>query len=744
MGNLFKKKVRKFAASLSIVAILASFLVVPVAYADADSASDYAAAAWEACGASSTVCLSMPKSNVTRLEMAQLLFDTLLLEEVSVDGPTFDDVSEDSEYFTAVEAVNAVGLMTGAVTGQTFGTGEINRVSVATVLSRALNGPLGEGGTAEGCTSSFPDATDGAWYCPHLNRVQAGGLMTGYANGNFGVADPTLKQDAAVISFGHDDEKDGETDGDGLSDKVYAGEVHESLYPQEAPADTDEEETTTETTTEEEDVTVEVVSGGDLTVSLSSSTPDAATIPGNVSGLAVGAFDFTTGDSAVTLSAVGVKRNGLSDSDTLSGLALFGPEGRLSKSKDENSTTAEVSLTITGGHTLAANTTTTLTVVADVNAVAGTSGDEFAVSVVEVNATSDDVTLVNATGNMMKVGGVDASTLTVDTDGTFSNPEVGGEQVDLFKFKVSGNADQGITLNSLTFKEAGTADEEEDLANFKLHYDGAVVAEVAAMTSKYLTFDLGGMTIDDSKNYRFSVTADVVAGPGKTVAFFVERTLDVSATDNTYGAGSAVTIANVDASGNLGTLTLQAGSLVLEKVERATSKIKEDKKDIELARFVVTSNSGKSMELQKFGVNVQTTDAGGTCNIAGSVGDVEAHDIFENAELYDETNGVTYDLSIDDESDFMYENDLNIALPESGSTTFVVRADTKDSITDFNNCSFQATFPVNVAWKLQLLKSVILSFVSALTTNVVEPDSGRAIFKSFSYMKSDSSSILKS
>ena len=424
-----------------------------------------------------------------------------------------------------------------------------------------------------------------------------------------------------------------------------------------------------------------------LTVTLSPDTAKTATIPWAINGLPVASFDFTAWSEDVTITSLIAKRNGLSDSATLTSLAVFTTEGRVSKGKndsEENNTQATLNLN-SGWVTIMAWETETFTIVVDVVTAVSNSGDEFAIELLDVNASSTVEGVDNLVANTMKVGWVDAGTLTVDTNGSVSNPNLGADGADLFKFKLTNGEDFDMIVKSLTFKWDGTVDEEDELANFKLiDNDWNIVSEVVMTNGKYLTFDLGdGFTVAENKTEKFKVTADVIGGASKTIKFFVDKNLDITAEDTQYGFGASVTITNVEASGDLGTLTVQAGELTLVDIDPVVTKIREDKKDIDLGKIKIINNAGTNLEIQKFGVKFVITDSGGApvTTIWG---------VFENIELYDETNGTTYDLAtVFDGTDSslteaFQEADLNITVPV-WEMILAIRADTVSSIADFDN-----------------------------------------------------------
>lgn len=449
-----------------------------------------------------------------------------------------------------------------------------------------------------------------------------------------------------------------------------------------------------------------VVDGDALEVTLSPATPEGTTIPGAVNGLAVAAFDFTAGVSDVTVSQVSVKRTGLSDSATLESLAIFTSEGRASNAKSDNQdndTTAQINLD-NGGIVIEAGETETLVVVVDVASEATAEGDQFALEVVDVVATSP-VTLGDVKAETMEVGSVDAPTLVFDQSSSVSNPTLGEEGADLFEFEIDNSSDEDVVLRSVTFE--GSSDAEDDLMNFELLMDNDVVATTTSMNGDYLTFDLGsnGLTIEEDKTEDFTVRADVVAGAGDTIEFRIDEELDVTADSTKFGYGAAVTITNVDAFGDLGSLTIEAGELTFVEVDAENDEIREDKDNVELGSIKITNIAGQSLEMESFGVNI-ALDNGGTATLNGNTpGDLTVSQLFTDVELYNEDTGSSYELTEtvvdgtaggadqDTNSDFEDTN-IDVLLPE-GTTTWVIRADTAEDIDDFDAATIDLSVDVS-------------------------------------------------
>jgi hypothetical protein len=103
------------------------------------------------------------------------------------------------------------------------------------------------------------------------------------------------------------------------------------------------------------------------------------------------------------------------------------------------------------------------------------------------------------------------------------------------------------------------------------------LATVASMKDKYVTFKFAPMTIKDGKTERFTIKADIIGGADTNIDFVVENKLDLTAT------ASKVGFVSTDITGLTSqVVAVDAGEVSLLVEEPATTKIREDKKDITL------------------------------------------------------------------------------------------------------------------------------------------------------------------
>jgi len=537
------------------------------------------------------------------------------------------------------------------------------------------------------CVSIYTDVTKGTWVCGVVDIAAKAGLTKIAAGGKFRPMDTLSKYEAMAFAFRSacTETPNGGTVAGLAAQAAEAGIITTAAgwngtavatrgeffkYVATAMEDTQCGDTT------DPDVLCTlfpelceevppVVTGGDVEVSLSADSPDGGTVPGLISGLPVAKFDFTAGDTDVTVTSLTLKRKGLSDDDTLTNLAIFTDAGRVSNAKDdtqENNTQAYITLN-SGGVMVEAGETVTFTIVADLGNESVASGDEFAIELIAAETSADESLDDDLVGSTFKIGGVNAPSVEVTTDGSVADVKVGEKNVEIFKFAIDSSTDEDVLLRSITFKGDGSVDEATDLSNYSL-YVGNTKLSTAVVNGKYITFPVDDYVMAEDKTVKFVVKADIDSGVTEDVIFFVDKTLDVTTVSTKYGYGATVVITDVDASGDLGKVDIDAGELTLIDIDAPADKIRADKKDVVLGTIEVTNVSGAPLELQKFGVD--TTVSAGT--LAAT---------FENFEVA--INGSAYELTL---SGGTYQDlDLNVTIPE-GKSTMVIRADTLDGVAD--------------------------------------------------------------
>jgi len=457
------------------------------------------------------------------------------------------------------------------------------------------------------------------------------------------------------------------------------------------------------------------VSGSNnLVVSLSPSTPESSTVPGGANGVPVASFDVTAGDSDIIVDGFILKRKGLSDEDTLTALAVFGENGRVSKSRDDSQENDDqANLNFNEEEVVLAGETRTFVVVADVSRSIA-SNDEFSIELLDIETNANVSFEGRLVGETFRVAGVDAPQIVFSQDGTVTDPSIGDTDAEIFKFEIEGADDEDVIVKSMTFRSTET-DIDDNLRNYKLLQNNDVLATTEFSNEEYLTFDLGeGFVVEEDTDLSFKVTADVVEGATDNFTFFVDRNLDITAISTKFDTVASVDIDQVDNDGaingtaavsnniptdNFGSVDIEAGELVITRINPEVDEIKEDKDDVILGEFTVENQSGGDLDLEEFGVLVTLNgaaffDNGAGTNSGNGVQDgdedtVTAENVFDDFELLNKNTGRTDTLEF---TNGVYQDDsLGINLVE-GITEFVLRADTADGIEGFDNLSIELSF----------------------------------------------------
>lgn len=127
----------------------------------------------------------------------EAILDWIISTQKQADGGLqasgFSDVAADAWYADAVEYVRDNGLMNGTAPTIFNPNGTTSRGQIAAILYRFSGSPAISGGKA------FPDVADTAYYANAIQWASANGIISGYANGNFGPNDSITRQQLAAI-----------------------------------------------------------------------------------------------------------------------------------------------------------------------------------------------------------------------------------------------------------------------------------------------------------------------------------------------------------------------------------------------------------------------------------------------------------------------------------------------------------------------------------------------------------------
>jgi len=296
---------------------------------------------------------------------------------------------------------------------------------------------------------------------------------------------------------------------------------------------------------------------GPVSVMLASNNPAASTLVAGQATANLANFTFTGSD---TVTAVTLKRIGVSSDSTLSNVYLFDGATRLTDAASVSNNGMVTFSTPSGIFTV--NGSKTISVKSDI--ATGTSGQTVGV-MLESFTTASGTTNANLSGNVHTIA---SATLAAVSAGTVTptaatlNPGAG---VTVWQSTLTV-AQRDVWLKRIALRNVGSAP-ASSFQNFKLFVNGVQVGTAAGLDSMgYVTFDLNSapvMLVAGSRVVR--VDADIVSGASRTVHFSLRQAADVDFVDSSFGVNIAPTAtpwAPVAASTISGT---SGGSLTIEK-----------------------------------------------------------------------------------------------------------------------------------------------------------------------------------
>lgn len=664
------KNFKKIFASATAVAVVASQALTAVVYGAAglnDPEFD-SALTWmyeNKLTSYNTSDAYRPFDTLTREQAAKFYVgfaQSLWLKADETKDCTFSDTAEmDSTLSWAVVESCKLGLFKGS-NGKFMPTAAMTKAAALTVLVRAM--------------AWAQDENVDPWWSNYFAKAQELGLTK--ETDVHAIDREVTRYEISLMLYRASGEKTSGNSSSDLSD-LLSGLLGDSSSSSSTDSSTSSEASTSTGSTVEEKV-VEVrksdVSWDLMEVTLNPDTPTYSRLPASADGVNVAIFDLAAWDNDVTINSIVLKRVWDGAANGITAIALYDDYGRISKSKTFNSSDDTSTVFFTPALVVKAGEIKKLAVYGTMGLIAN-KWAQFAMQIVSIDTETKVSSDLPLTANLMELGSTTASNLQIDADGSISNPKLGETTKTIAKFKMKNSTinSEDITVQSITLKEDGTSDEQSDLRNLILKCGGTEIAKVSGMTSKYLTFEpKDGILVKESKSLSCEITADVVWGATKTVSFLVERDIDIVAQGSKYKGinvsdYSSAALSDKNVSG--GGITIQAWELTIVTEEPSATEFRKNKKDIILWKLKVTSNAGKAIELQKIQVKL----------IAQTANSVSTY--MENVELYDETAWVTYDLSSNctaPGNDYLcHDNDLTIAIPETGTKIFQIRADSKNT-----------------------------------------------------------------
>jgi len=385
-----------------------------------------------------------------------------------------------------------------------------------------------------------------------------------------------------------------------------------------------------------------VVTGGNLSVALSSNSPVSMIVPaGSPNTFSV--FNFTAAEKDVLISSIKLTMpTGILGNPTYVDSITFFDNGiKVGSSKDMNSS-REAVFNFSTPIKITAGTTKSLTVKAEIEA--GQSG-RFALGIASASDVIIDGGVVS--GSFPVVGKEmvavnDAEIGQVDLAGVI-NENVGGVQFGEQNVKLAGftlsTKNEPVIWETIRFKNGGTND-STILTNVRLMINGDDVA-IGTIDGRYINFALNNYVIAKGDNINVEVYGDIgTASVGNTIDLFIENKSDVSFLGKDYGYGISITnIAALDAAGDGITVTLAAGdfTIAMDKTATPAKDVVAGSNDVVLATIKMTSNAENAT------VNYIKENGANRFDIFGT--GLNCNEL-DNVELKDITTGAIYDVTI--------------------------------------------------------------------------------------------------
>ncbi|MFA5211530.1 MAG: hypothetical protein WC414_03440 [Patescibacteria group bacterium] len=329
------------------------------------------------------------------------------------------------------------------------------------------------------------------------------------------------------------------------------------------------------------------VVGGDLAVSLSANSPEAATVPINIDNVEFAKVIFKALDEDVVVNSIKIGRRGLGSDSDFASVTLYDENNvKLGNTKTSWTSDGYMNYNISGGWTIPAGKSKTLTITAKLD----TAGTYNALGVEDVTTKGSDVNGLPVYGNKMNGVNVTVGQVTITDEGTPATKKIGETDVKLAKFKLAMSPTEDAELYSVTLKNRGTAS-DGDIANMYLMVGATELAADATMESDYVTFVLEEpYLIEKSKNETFTVYGDIVNGDGNTVEFTLKDTTDLKMIGESYN--SQVTVVNTDYNdaGDGSVITMDGAELNISFSSTAIDTM-DDQTDVEFGTLTLSAGS---------------------------------------------------------------------------------------------------------------------------------------------------------
>jgi len=436
----------------------------------------------------------------------------------------------------------------------------------------------------------------------------------------------------------------------------YFGPSSQSVYNSTCEMDDDDDDD------DDDDVDVE---GDVLDVQVSATTPESQSIAKGANAKFT-KLVFTAGDEDVEIDKIYIYRSGLTANSDLENVKIIDEDGVYYGNIGSFNTNNKAMITFTNPLEIDDGDSEVFYIQAGFISTA-TAGRTAALGIHSADDIECNVDVEGdfpAMGNEMSVVNITIGTAVFVEDGTTldSTPDIGDEDVVLNQFKVSAGSTEGITLESLTVMESGTAS-LDDVENIELYSvtEGETIAEVdgwnASGKAHFADIDV---EISKGETHRFEIRADIIDGAGLTVNADYEDGSDVLAQVKGNDYGFYITATDAGNGKGSNDQTINSGGLTVTKSSNtpSTGNIAEaDDQELTTFDFLVTGEDTRISSLKI------------TC--ATSTGNLLYSEV-TNVKIYDgEGNIVAGPQDLDSD---MTETFTDVFIAPVGTTEYTVKA----------------------------------------------------------------------
>jgi hypothetical protein len=336
-----------------------------------------------------------------------------------------------------------------------------------------------------------------------------------------------------------------------------------------------------------------VSAGGDVEVSLSSSTPAGATLPKDANSVQVFEFDIEAGSEAANVNIMTFEMEGIGATTDIDNVFVYEGATRLTESRSVNASTRSVTFgSLNLDFAAGEERTFTLRVELASGASAGNEFNFAILSVDDVTADGDVDGNFPITGNTFEIANQSAGTITITKNGAMVDGPLGAQDHTIGQFKITATTEDAL-VTELTLKVDNAADHDD----FRL-WDGSVeLAEGEYIGDKLVMFDLSSdpFSIQEGNSNIFKISADIGGEAADDLTTSLENAADAFAVGGDFGFGMGVTFTGYDgdscttSAGDCSFQDVKGGEATLNHTGPTTGDIRSNSQDQLIFEFTLTA-----------------------------------------------------------------------------------------------------------------------------------------------------------